>query len=147
MLRGMTEQSRSSERPDENPVPGSESTPPASSRSDSGSGSGSGSRSNSDSNSGSDADSAGRRRGPPPNPLYHPLFLPVLLVGYSLWFGYDGFLSPPDYEHRFFNQVMFGVTALIALWVVPRGIREFQRDREAAAHKQEPTPDPESHTE
>ena len=78
-----------------------------------------------------------QRRGPPPNPLYHPLFLPVLLVVYSLWFGYDGFLSDPEYEHRTFNQVMFGVTAAICLWVVPRGIREFRQDRAKADHRQD----------
>lgn len=130
------EHSRSSESPDANPTPGSESRPPSPGSSDAAA-----------SDASSDAGSERKRRGPPPNPLYHPLFLPVLLVGYSLWFGYDGFLSPPEYEHRFFNQVMFGVTALIALWVVPRGIREFQRDREAAARKQQDTGAPESRTE
>lgn len=84
----------------------------------------------------SDPDPPRARRGPPPNPLYHPLFLPVLLVGYTLWFGYDGFLTGPEYEHRFFNQVMFAVTAAISLWVVPRGIREFQRDRERGQESQ-----------
>ena len=79
-----------------------------------------------------------QRRGPPPNPLYHPLFLPVLLVVYSLWFGYDGFLhSDPEYEHRTFNRVMFGVTAAICLWVVPRGIREFRATRAQAARSQD----------
>jgi hypothetical protein len=79
-----------------------------------------------------------KRRGPPPNPLYHPLFLPVLLVVYSLWFGYDGFLnSDPEYEHKTFNQVMFAVTAVICLWVVPRGIREFRADRAQAASSQD----------
>jgi hypothetical protein len=79
-----------------------------------------------------------RRRGPPPNPLYHPLFLPILLVVYSLWFGYDGFLnSDPEYEHRTFNQVMFGITAVICVWVVPRGIREYRQDRARAASRQD----------
>ena len=135
MLSAMTEHRRSSENSDENPGPGSESESPAPGSA------------LSHPDPGPDADSRRPRRGPPPNPLYHPLFLPVLLVGYSLWFGYDGFLSPPDYEHRFFNQVMFGVTAVIALWVVPRGVREFQRDREAAARKQEPARGPKSRAE
>ena len=84
----------------------------------------------------SDSDTAKKRRGPPPNPLYHPLFLPVLLVAYTLWFGYDGFLTGPEYEHRTFNQIMFAVTAAISLWVVPRGVREYQREREAAGREQ-----------
>lgn len=76
-----------------------------------------------------------QRRGPPPNPLYHPLFLPVLLVAFSLWFFYDGFLTtdPEMQKHQLFNRVAFGVTALFCLRVVPRGIREFKEDRAAAA--------------
>jgi len=135
MLTGMTEHSH----PSENPAPGSTSKLPTPGSTGSGPEAGPDVR--------SDAGPGRPRRGPPPNPLYHPLFLPVLLVGYSLWFGYDGFLSPPDYEHRLFNQVMFGVTALIALWVVPRGIREFQRDRETAARKQDHARAPESRVE
>ena len=87
---------------------------------------------------GSDGSERRARRGPPPNPLYHPLFLPVLLVVYSLWFGYDGFFnSDPEYEHKTFNQVMFGITAVICLWVVPRGIREYRQDRAQAASRQD----------
>ena len=40
----------------------------------------------------SESDRRPERRGPPPNPLYHPLFLPVLLVAFTLWFWYDGFI-------------------------------------------------------
>lgn len=76
------------------------------------------------------------RRGPPPNPLYHPLFLPILLVPYCLWFGWDAFFSPPDYEHKTFNQIMFGITALACVKFVPQGIREFREDRAKAAEKQ-----------
>ena len=74
------------------------------------------------------------RRGPPPNPLYHPLFLPVLLVGFSLWFFWDGFVtSDPDMlKHQLFNRISFGITAVLCLRVVPRGIREYREDRDAA---------------
>jgi hypothetical protein len=77
------------------------------------------------------------RRGPPPNPLYHPLFLPVLLIAFSLWFGYDGFItSDPDMlEHQTFNRVMFAIMLPICIWMVPRGIREFRADQAAAAKK------------
>lgn len=83
---------------------------------------------------GESADARRARRGPPPNPLYHPLFLPVLLVAFCLWFGYDGFLTtdPEMLEHQGFNRIMFGLTALLCLWVVPRGLREH-REAEAAA--------------
>jgi hypothetical protein len=78
------------------------------------------------------------RRGPPPNPLYHPLFLPVLMVAFSLWFGYDGFLtSNPDMlKHQGFNRVMFFIMFPLCLWVVPRGIKEFREDQADAAKKQ-----------
>jgi len=77
------------------------------------------------------------RRGPPPNPLYHPLFLPVLLIAFSLWFGYDGFLtSDPDMlKHQTFNRIMFGIMLPICLWMVPRGIKEFRADQAQAADK------------
>lgn len=74
---------------------------------------------------------SGARRGPPPNPLYHPLFLPALLVPFSLWFFYDGFLTtdPEMLEHQMFNRVMFGITALVCLRVVPRSIREYKEEQ------------------
>lgn len=78
------------------------------------------------------------RRGPPPNPLYHPLFLPVLLVAFCLWFGWDGFLTtdPDMLEHQGFNRWMFGLTAVLCVWVVPRGIKEYREEQAAAAARQ-----------
>lgn len=81
---------------------------------------------------------SGKRRGPPPNPLYHPLFLPVLLVAFSLWFGWDGFLtSDPDMaKHQNFNRIMFFIMLPFCLWMVPRGIKEFREEQSAATEKQ-----------
>lgn len=78
------------------------------------------------------------RRGPPPNPLYHPLFLPVLLVAFCLWFGWDGFITkdPDMLEHQSFNRIAFGITAILCLWIVPRGIREHREEQAAAAARQ-----------
>ena len=75
------------------------------------------------------------RRGPPPNPLYHPLFLPVLLVAFTLWFGWDGFLTtdPEMLEHRTFNRIMYLVMQPICFRAIPRGIAEFLEDAEAEA--------------
>jgi len=86
-----------------------------------------------------DAQGARERRGPPPNPLYHPLFLPTLLVGFTLWFGYDGFLTsdPEMLEHQTFNRVCFALTLLFCLRVVPRGIREYRQEQAEAAKRQE----------
>ncbi|MCR9097978.1 MAG: hypothetical protein NXI30_27470 [bacterium] len=74
------------------------------------------------------------RRGPPPNPIHHPLFLPVLLVAFTLWFGYDGFLTtdPEMLEHQNFNRIMYLVMQPICLRAVPRGIAEFLEDQQAA---------------
>ncbi len=78
------------------------------------------------------------RRGPPPNPIHHPLFLPVLLVAFSLWFGYDGFLTtdPDMLEHQNFNRIMFAIMLPLCLWMVPRGVKEFREDQAQAAKKQ-----------
>lgn len=79
---------------------------------------------------------APERRGPPPNPLYHPLFLPVLLVAFTLWFGYDAFLTndPDMAKHQTFNRIMYLVMQPICFRSVPRGIREFREDQQAASN-------------
>ena len=88
--------------------------------------------------SGSTAGARRERRGPPPNPLYHPLFLPVLLVAFCLWFAWDGFMTadPDMLEHQGFNRAMFGLTAALCVWVVPRGIKEHRAEKAAAAARQ-----------
>lgn len=108
----------------------------ASSRSSSGNGSGESGAT--DATSENVAQARRERRGPPPNPLYHPLFLPVLLIAFSLWFGYDGFLTtdPEMIEHQLFNRVMFAIMLPVCLWMVPRGFKEFRDEQERAAKKQ-----------
>jgi hypothetical protein len=58
-----------------------------------------------------------------------------LLVAFCLWFGWDGFITtdPEMLEHQGFNRVMFGLTALLCLWVVPRGIKTKHDDQAAPA--------------
>ncbi len=75
------------------------------------------------------------RRGPPPNPIHHPLFLPVLLVAFTLWFGYDAFLTtdPEMHEHQTFNRIMYLVMQPICFRAIPRGITEFLADQSDAA--------------
>ena len=90
--------------------------------------------------SGTEATQASKRperRGPPPNPLYHPLFLPVLLIAFSLWFGYDGFLTsdPEMLDHQNFNRIMFAIMLPICVWMVPKGIKEFREDQAKAARE------------
>jgi hypothetical protein len=85
-----------------------------------------------------DTDGQPVRRGPPPNPLYHPLFLPVLLVVFTLWFGFDAFLTsdPEMAQHQTFNRIMYLVMQPICFRTVPRGISEFLKDQEAAGGSQ-----------
>lgn len=65
-----------------------------------------------------------------PTPFDHPLFLPVLLSGLTLWFGYDGFLnSDPDMlEHLTFNRVGFGVLLVASLYYGFQGYREWKEE-------------------
>ena len=80
---------------------------------------------------------AAERRGPPPNPIHHPLFLPILATAFSLWFGYDAFLTtdPEMLEHQGFNRLMFVIMQPICFRAIPRGITEFLEDTEAEAAK------------
>ncbi|MDC1295772.1 hypothetical protein N8077_05515 [Myxococcota bacterium] len=78
------------------------------------------------------------RRGPPPNPIHHPLFLPVLLVAFTMWFGYDAFLTtdPEMLEHQNFNRMMYLIMQPICFRSIPRGIAEFLADEQVAARAQ-----------
>ena len=86
----------------------------------------------------SNNDTPDDHRGPPPNPIHHPIFLPVLLVAFTLWFGFDGFVTtdPEMLEHRTFNRIMFLVMQPICFRAVPRGLQEFLEDQQAAAQEQ-----------
>jgi hypothetical protein len=66
-----------------------------------------------------------------PTPFDHPLFLPVLLTGLTLWFGYDGFLNPdPEMmEHGTFNRVGFGVLLVAAIYYGVTGYKEWKEDQ------------------
>ena len=68
---------------------------------------------------------------PVETPFDHPLFLPVILVGLSLWFGYDGFINqdPDMLKHLAFNRGGFAVFALAAAFFGYKGFREMQQDK------------------
>lgn len=67
-----------------------------------------------------------------PTPLDHPLFLPVLFAGVTVWFGYDAyFTSDPDMlEHLDFNRYGFRVLAFVTALYGYRGWCEITRRRE-----------------
>ena len=62
-------------------------------------------------------------------PFDHPLFLPVVLLGLSLWFLWDGFIVPME-EHLAFNRGGFVVLGLATLWFGYKGLREMRETRE-----------------
>jgi hypothetical protein len=68
------------------------------------------------------------------SPFDHPAFLPVLLWGLAVWFGYDGWINqdPDMLEHLTFNRWGFGILVVLGVYFTIQSIREVRsRDREA----------------
>ena len=66
-----------------------------------------------------------------PTPFDHPLLLPILLSGLTLWFGYDGWLTtdPEMIEHSTFNRVVFVPLFLAAIYTGVSGYKEWKEDQ------------------
>lgn len=64
----------------------------------------------------------------PRNPFDNPLFLPVLLLGLSVWFGYDGWFNadPKMQEHLTFNRVGFFVLIALGAWFGYKARKEIR---------------------
>ena len=63
----------------------------------------------------------------PRNPFDNPYFLPVLLAGFALWCGWDGFISDKFLDRPntlWFNRIAFLVLGSIAAWMTARARRE-----------------------
>ncbi|MAE93411.1 MAG: hypothetical protein CL910_01995 [Deltaproteobacteria bacterium] len=77
-----------------------------------------------------------------PTPFDGPYFVPVLLAGMALWFGYDGFLNPErlDPEASLSNYLAFNQwgAALLALASGITGWRAWRREH--AGGSEEPPP-------
>ena len=58
-----------------------------------------------------------------PTPFDNPFFLPVLLIGFSVWFIYDGWFNP-EMEWIKFNRVGAGICSLLAIWFTTKAVRE-----------------------
>lgn len=69
--------------------------------------------------------------GPPPTPFDHPLFLPVLLIAFCAWFGYDAYLNrdPDMLEHLGFNRFGLRVMLYFALFFSVEGWAELREKR------------------
>ncbi|MEE2679981.1 MAG: hypothetical protein VX546_15470 [Myxococcota bacterium] len=71
---------------------------------------------------------------PPKTPFDNPLFLPVVLWAFTLWFAYDAWIVPME-EHLAFNRYGFFVALAAAIWFTRTGLRE-RREEKAAAERE-----------
>jgi hypothetical protein len=62
-------------------------------------------------------------------PFDHPYFLPALLIGFTAWFGYDGWLNP-DFDPKWitFNRWGFFVLLGLAAYFTIQTVRD-KRDK------------------
>lgn len=63
----------------------------------------------------------------PRNPFDNPYFLPVLLAGFALWCGWDGFISDKFLERPgtlWFNRIAFLILGSLAAWLTAKARRE-----------------------
>jgi len=69
-------------------------------------------------------------------PQISPYVFPILLLGFGLWCGYDGWLTtdPEMLEHQTFNRVAAGV---LLLWGVVDLIRTHKREKAYKAQQVE----------
>jgi len=71
---------------------------------------------------------AGEERAP--TPFDHPLFLPVLLIAFTAWFGYDGWLNA-DFDPQWitFNRWGFFILLALAAYFTIQSVREMRGKR------------------
>jgi hypothetical protein len=71
----------------------------------------------------------------PRNPFDNPYFLPVLLAGFALWCGWDGFFSDKFLERPgtlWFNRSAFLLLGSISGWMTMRARRETNASKSDA---------------
>jgi hypothetical protein len=73
---------------------------------------------------------AADREKPAPTPFDNPWLLPILLVGFALWFSYDGWLNP-NIKSILFNRICAPIFAVLALWSLWGARREHKARRES----------------
>jgi hypothetical protein len=61
-----------------------------------------------------------------PTPFDNPFFLPVILIGFAIWFIYDGWFNP-DMEWIKFNRSGAAVTTILGAYYTWKAIRERRR--------------------
>jgi len=58
-------------------------------------------------------------------PFDNPFFLPVILVGFAVWFIYDGWFNV-DMEWIKFNRTGALITTVLGAWMTFRAVREYR---------------------
>jgi hypothetical protein len=72
------------------------------------------------------------------SPFDHPAFLPVLIWGLAIWFGFDGWFNP-KIEAVMFNRYGFGVLVLLGIYFTIQSIREVRaRDQQSGNRADSP---------
>jgi hypothetical protein len=71
-----------------------------------------------------------QKPAPAPTPFDNPWLLPILLIGFALWFSYDGWLNP-NIKSIWFNRICAPIAAMAALWSGRGALRENKARREA----------------
>jgi hypothetical protein len=63
-------------------------------------------------------------------PFDHPYFLPALLIAFTVWFGYDGWLNK-DFDPQWisFNRYGFFVLLVLAAYFTIQAVRETRRGK------------------
>ena len=63
-------------------------------------------------------------------PFDHPFFLPALLIGFTAWFGYDGWLNA-DFDPKWigFNRWGFLVLLVLSAYFTIQSVREMRGKR------------------
>ena len=71
------------------------------------------------------------------SPFDHPAFLPVLIWGLAIWFGFDGWFNP-KIEAVMFNRYGFGVLVALGIYFTIQSVREVRaRERESTGDRAE----------
>ena len=67
------------------------------------------------------------------SPFDHPAFLPVILWGLAIWFGYDGWFNDADYlrDDLTFNRVGFALWTIGGIYYTIQAVKEIREDRES----------------
>jgi len=63
-------------------------------------------------------------------PFDHPFFLPALLIAFTAWFGYDGWLNA-DFDPQWisFNRWGFFILLALSIYFTVQSLREMRDKR------------------